>query len=304
MIDFNSFNNLNYFNDSNVMSGALSESVNQYLAYFASLTNQFTEWGQWLFGGLLVINMMWFWLWLAFQKGELDQGLVEFLKKLFMALFFYTLMLHHQWFISVLQTAQVMGTTLTHGSCDPSSIVAEGLAVANKITDTALSFNVFKLSFAMLIIFITYVVTVFSFITIALRLAVLLIETMALILVSSFFLGFAALSSTSKIANNIIDAILANCAKLMGLYLIISAGVQTINHLVNSLPLLNTSFDDYWWLLSTVLLFWAVSKSFPDLLGQIVTLVLSNDRHVDSGGLVSASMRYSGYSKNIIKKLI
>lgn len=276
-----------------VLDGALSTSVSNYLSALTGFAGQFTQWGQWLFCGLIVINMMWFWLWLAFEKGEFDQALVQFLKKFLTAMIFYTLMLNHQWLMSMLQSAQSMGQTLTQSPSDPSSIVNDGIALANKVLAPVKSFNFFKIDFGAIIIIIVYLVIIFVFISIALRLAVTIIETTALISVSSFFLGFAALSATSKIAHNVLEAIIANCAKLLGLYLVIGTGMRVILNIEVLLPQQETSFDDYWWLLTAVLLFWALSKSLPDLLARVVGFAVSNDSHMDSAALTMAAVQYS-----------
>ena len=287
-----------------VLNGALSTSVSSYLSALTEYATQFTQWGQWLFCGLLVINMMWFWLWLAFEKGEFDQALAQFLKKFLIAMIFYTLMIKHEWLMSLLQSAQSMGQTLTQSPSDPSSIISDGISLANVVLEPVKSFNIFKITFGAIIILVVYLVIVFVFMSIALRLAATLIETTALISVSSFFLGFAALSATSKIANNIIEAIIANCAKLLGLYLVIGTGMRVILNIAALLPQQETNFDDYWWLLTAVLLFWSLSKSIPDLLARIVGFAVSNDSHVDSAALTMTTVKYASMKKNIVKSFI
>ena len=289
-----------------ILTGAISTATSNYLMYLSHVSAQFTHWGQTLFVSLITLNMMWFLLWLAFQKGEFDQNLVEFLKKFFMALLFYTLMIKHEWLLSLLQSAQQMGETLTQGKTDPSSIVNDGLWIACSIIEPIKAFNIFSLTFGTIIILVTYLTVIFVCLTVALRLAVTLIETTALIVVSSFFLSFAALSATSKIANNILEAIMANCAKLLGLYLVIGTGMNVIINLVNQLPQTESTFDDYWWLLSVVLLFWMLSKSIPDLFARIIGFAPSNDSHVDSAAIAMSVVKYSNIvpnKRNMLKKL-
>jgi P-type conjugative transfer protein TrbL len=282
-----------------VLTGALSTSVSGYLSALGGLVTQFTQWGQWLFCGLLVINMMWFWVWLAFEKGEFDQAVVQFLKKFLTTMIFYTLMIKHDWLMSVLQTAQFMGQTLTHSPSDPSSIVSDGIALANVVLEPVKSFNLFNITFGAIIILVVYLVIVFVFMSIALRLAATLIETTALISVSSFFLGFAALSATSKIAHNMLESIIASCAKLIGLYVVIGAGMHVILNIAALLPQQEGSFDDYWWLLTSVLLFWSLSKSLPDHLARIVGFTLSNDSHLDTAALAMSTIPYSKVGRNV-----
>jgi len=290
------------------LSGILTSSVSSYLSAFAGFQNQFQQWGQWLFAGLLVINMMWFWLWLAFERGEFDQALVQFLKKFLITMVFYTLMIKHDWLMSLLESAQSMGQTITHAPSDPSSIVSDGIALGNVILTPIKSLNIFKISFGSIIVLVVYVVNGFVFLSIALRLAVTLIETAGLITVASFFLGFAALSATSKIAHNMLELIIANCAKLLGLYLVIGTGMRVVVSIGNSIPPLEASFDDYWWLLSSILLFWALSKSLPDLLSRVVGIAVSSDSHLDSVALTMAAAnyatKYAGVKKDVVKSLV
>lgn len=285
------------------LDGALTIATQDYLSVFNSYATQFTQWGQWIFCGLLVINMMWFWLWLAFEKGEFDQALVQFLKKFFITMIFYTLMMKHDWLFSLLSTAQDMGKTITGGECDPSSIINNGIWISIKLLKPVHSFGLTNIGFGLINIIVTYFVVLFVFITVALRLSLVIVETTALISVSSFFLGFAALSATSKIANNILEAIIANCVKLLGIYLVVGTGMKVILNLANMLPQTEGSFDDYWWLLSAVLLFWEISKSLPDLLARIVGFAVSDHSHMDTAALVMASTRHSGMAKDIAKNI-
>lgn len=287
-----------------VLSGALSTSVSSYISALTGFVTQFTQWGQWLFCGLLAINMMWFWLWLAFEKGQFDQALVEFLKKFLVTMIFYTLMIKHEWLMSLLQSAQSMGQTLTQSPSDPSSIISDGISLANLVLEPVKSFNIFKITFGAIIILVVYLVIIFVFMSIALRLAATLIETTALISVSSFFLGFAALSATSKIAHNMLESIIASCAKLLGLYLVIGTGMHVILNIAALLPKQEGSFDDYWWLLSSVLLFWSLSKSLPDHLAKIVGFAVSSDSHMDTAALTMTAVKYGSMKKSVVKSLI
>ena len=287
-----------------VLSGALSTSVSSYLSALTGFASQFTQWGQWIFCGFLVINMMRFWLWLAFEKGEFDQALVQFLKKFLITMIFYALMINHQWLMSMLQSAQSMGETLTQSPSDPSSIMNDGIALANKVLAPVKSFNILKITFGAIIIIVVYLVIIFVFMSIALRLAATIIETTALVAVSSFFLGFAALSATSKIAHNMLEAIIANCAKLLGLYLVIGTGMRVILNIEVLLPQQETSFDDYWWLLTAVLLFWSLSKTLPDHLARIVGFAVSNDSHMESAALTMATAQYAKSAVNLLKPLL
>ena len=287
-----------------MLDGALTTAMQSYISAFNADAAQFTQWGQWIFCGLLTINMMWFWLWLAFQKGEFDENLAVFLKKFCITLIFYTLMMQHQWLLSILQSVQSMGQTLTHAPSDPSSIVNDGIALGNQVLNQVVPINLFNITIGSIIIFLVYLVIVLVFIDIALRLALATIETTALVALSSFFLSFAALDATSKIANNMLEAIIANSVKLLGIYLVVGTGMHVIVGLANQLPAQETSFDDYWWLLAAVLLLWMLSKQLPEQLARIVGFAVSSDDRASTAVISMGVTQHTRTAVNLAKSLI
>jgi type IV secretory pathway TrbL component len=198
----------------------------------------------------------------------------------------------------------VMGKTITHAPTDPSSIVSNGIALANSIMEPVKSFDIFHITFGAIIILIVYVVIVFAFISIALELAKTLIITTALISVSSFFLSFAALEQTSKIAHHLLEAVLGNCMKLLGIYLIVGTGTQIIINLSHLIPASETSFDDYWWLLSVVILFWMLAKQLPEQLARLVSFHLTTESHANVSTMSMAVLQYAKSGGRAVKSLM
>src|SRR5690606_21660661 len=108
-------------------TGILTSSTQAFIDAFSSYLSQFLSWGQWLFGALLVINMGWLWLWYAIDKDGILQGMSAFLKKFFIIMLFYTIMVNHQWLLDLLKNTEDMGQTLTGLPIDPSSIISNGI---------------------------------------------------------------------------------------------------------------------------------------------------------------------------------
>lgn len=271
----------------------LTTAAQNYMTTFSGYVTQFFQWGQWLFFGLLVINIVWIALWNAFDKNSLAETMPSFIRRFFIISFFYTLMMNPSWLMDMLKTAQVMGFSLTHVPIDPSSLISEGIGIGNLIIIPIEKSSLLTLGFGLIIISIVYLVVLFVFISIALELALTLIITTALISVASFFLGFAALGATTQIARQTLDIILANCVKLLGIYLVVAAGSQTITMVTNSIPTTITTFDPYAWIVAVAFLFWLLAKNLPNLLARFVSGAIDGMRGTDAAALGMSAIGYA-----------
>jgi type IV secretory pathway TrbL component len=131
------------------------------------------------------------------------------------------------------------------------------------------------------------------FISIALELALTMIVTTALISAATFFLGFGALDATSSFARQTLDLILGNCVKLLGIYLVVAAGSQTITAAVSSIPASIIAFDPYAWIVAVVLLFWMVAKHLPPQMARIVSGSVLDSPHTNAAAMALATIRYA-----------
>ena len=107
-------------------------------------------------------------------------------------------MIHPAWLGSVLHTAQSMGNHLVHAPIDPSSLISQGIGLGNQFLMPVTKSSLMTMGLGIIIIAVVYLVVLFVFISIALDLALTLIVTTALISISTFFLGFAALGATTS----------------------------------------------------------------------------------------------------------
>jgi P-type conjugative transfer protein TrbL len=249
----------------------LFTAAQTYMTIFSDYLNQFLAWGKWLFFSLLIINIVWMALWYACERYSFADNMPAFIKKFFVITFFYTIIANPDWLNEILTTMQFMGNTLTHAPIDPSSVIAQGIGVANKILASIEKSSLLASGFGLIIIAIVYVTILFAFISIALDLALTLIVTTALISMATFFLGFSALGITTQIAWRTLDIILANCIKLLAIYLVVAAGSQTIVNISAAIPGKIESFDPYVWITAVVLLFWLLAKNLPQQLIKIIS---------------------------------
>lgn len=268
----------------------LSTAAQSYMNTFSSYLNQFLQWGQWLFFSLLGINLVWRALWHAFDRQSLSESMPQFLKQFFVVTFFYTILMDPGWLVELLDTAQFMGSSLTHTPIDPSSIISAGIGIANRIIIPVEKSSLLTVGPGLIVIMLTYGIVLFTFISIALDLALTLIVTTALIVMSTFFLGFAALGATSQIARQTLEVVLAHCVKLLGLYCVVAAGSQTMQTVLSSIPTSIASFDPYAWIVSVALLFWLVAKHLPNQLAKIVTGTIQETRGTDAAAIALAAI--------------
>lgn len=267
---------------------SLTAASQNYISTFSGYTNTFLHWGQCLFFSLLVINIVWMSLWYAFDNQSFSESMPSFLKKFSGIAIFFTIMIHPGWLGSVLDTVTVMGSEFTHQKTDPSSIIEIGLGLANKIMVPFHNSSLLTAGFGMIVILIAYVIVIGAFISIAIELAVTLIVTTALISISTFFLGFAGLNATTQIARQTLDVILANCIKILGIYIVVAAGSDTFSTIATQLPAKFESFDPYVGVVAGALLFGVLAKTLPNQLAKIVSGAIQ-ESHGEGGATAAMS---------------
>lgn len=267
------------------MSTVITDAAKSYIATFDSFQSTFMHWGETLFFSLLTINLVWIGIWCAIEKRSLEEAFAEYLKKLFICTIFYTILLNADWLESLLSGAEEMGKQLNGTALDPSSIISKGIQIANLIIKPVNEMGLFDASFGLLIAVVVYVVTLYIFINIALEVALTLIMTMALITVATFLLGFGGLGATTAIARQTLDTVLAYCVKLLGFYLVVSAGLTTFGLMTNNAFFPSTpealeqgGFDSYVWLIAVAGLFYMLAKNLPEQMAKMVSNGIQESR--------------------------
>lgn len=285
------------------MSDIITQAANSYITTFQGYESIFKGWGETLFFSLLGINLVWIGLWCAIDRSSLPDAFSEFLKKFFIATVFYTILLHPEWAQSVMSGSEEMGNQLNGSSLDPSSIISKGIQIANLIIKPVNEMGLFDASFGLLIALVVYVATLYIFINIALDVALVLIITTALITVSCFFLGFGAFGATTAIARQAIDTVIGYCMKLLGYYLVISAGLKTFSMMTDTSFLPTTpealeqgGLDSYAWLIAVAWLFYLVAKNLPDQMARIVSSGIQESRGVGMAAMVLSTLKLATQS--------
>ena len=276
------------------MSTGLTDSTQLYINSFTGLTNQFLSWGQTLFFSLLTINVVWLAVGHVIENRSIAESMSKFVRQFFVITFFYTIMLHVPWLTSMLDSALFMGEKLIHYPVDPSSLISQGFGVANKVLQPLNKLSLLTSGFGILFGGIVYLIIMFVYMSVALDLALTLIITSALISISTFFLGFSALGATTQIARNTLDVILSNCVKILGIYVVLACGSQTMVTAANLIPTDTiTDFEPYWWLVADAVLFWLIVKNLPNQLGKIISGSFQEAKGTDVAALAMAAISYA-----------
>lgn len=283
------------------MSDILTTATKSYLATFQGYEDQFIQWGTSLFFGVLTINLVMVLVWVTFDRASLPEAMSSFLKKFFVATVFYTILLNPEWAHSVLDGAKEMGKTLAGNPLDPSNIVSQGIAMANQVMAPIKEMAIWKMGFGAFVGTLVYLSLLYIFIRIALDVALAIVMTGALITTSCFFLGFGGFSATQAIARQSIDAVIGYCVKLLGYYMVIAAGLDTLDIMKAKIPatadaVKSVGFDDYAWLLAAAWLFYVIARNLPDQMAKIVSGGIQESRGTDVAAMALSAVRLATQS--------
>lgn len=277
------------------MGDTFTQVTNIFIDAFSSYTHQLMSWGTWLFVTLATINLGWLALGYLVEK-DLPASMLDFLKRFFIMMFFYTVMTNPDWLLSIAASFTQMGEKLTGIPLDPSSVMVYGILLSDKISQSIKSTNILHDLYGVIFVGCINMVVMFCFFSIGLRLACTLIINTALVVVSAFFLGFGGLGATSEIARTCITTILANCARLFGIYLVVGAGAGAISNIAATIPSTFTgSFDAYSELAGISLFLWYLAKELPEQFARLISHHLNDVRGVDAlaGGFTAMRVAQS-----------
>jgi P-type conjugative transfer protein TrbL len=262
-------------------------AITHYLTSFNSYINPLLHWGQWLFLSLLTINLVWMALWHAFDQDTFSHTMPTFIRRFFVISVFYTIMIHPEWLTQLLQTSEYMGGTLTKISLTPQAIILAGIKLSNKIMIPLAGGNLLTGGVGFIVALLVSLLVLFVFLMVSLDLLVTLITATLLISMASFFLGLAPQSET--VGRQALNAILRNCMKLFGLYVVVAVGLQAMKPLTAIVPMQYTQLDPYVWISAVVLLFWLLSKNVPRQLSAIIIGFIEITPTATSTNLTSSS---------------
>lgn len=263
------------------ISNSFTQATNLFIQTFSGYTHQLMSWGTWLFISLAGINLGWLALGYAFEK-DLPASMLDFIKRFFIMMFFYTLMTNPNWLLSMASSFTQMGQTLTGIPLDPSAVIENGIMISDRISQSVETTSILHDFFGAIFVAAINVAVIITFFSIGVRLAYTLIINTALVVVSAFFLGFGGLQVTNDIARACITTVLANCARLLGIYLVIGSGAQAVNTISNNIPpTFSGSFDAYLMLAAICYLLFELARKLPEQFARIVSHALNDTSGVD-----------------------
>ena len=249
----------------------LSESTAIYMHSFESYATKFMVYGKEFFAVLFAINIAWLAMWYAFDKDSLVDSLSGFIKKFFIAMIFYMLMISPSWLASIISSTTAMGKGITGATgVDPTSIINQGFDIGFKMLDVIKKTSILKGFFSSLTMFFTFIIIIFCFMNVALEVAVTQIVSTALAMFACFSLSFSGFGATASIARNTIDALIGNCFKLLGYYIVIGTATTTFTGLAGSITeSAAKNLKICGWLCACTLLMWLLSKNLPAVFEKI-----------------------------------
>lgn len=181
---------------------------------------------QHLFAVLAVIEIAWSGLLIAMEEQEFSSLWVNFLKKMIMLGFCYTLLQYAPtWIPGIIKSFMMIGAGASHiNGLYPSDILDQGISVATAIMQPLLEGGLLHAGLGLIIGGVTSLVVILSFALIAAELIVSLIESYLIIGAGILLLGFSSNRFTSKLSNQYLSYAISIGVKLFILYLMIGVG--------------------------------------------------------------------------------
>jgi P-type conjugative transfer protein TrbL len=277
-------------------SAIITTTVKTYIGAFSGYTNQFLTWGKEFFLISVVISIVWMCLWNAFDKHSFNESMPKFIKEFFIISLFFTIMLFAKdWLGTLPKSADAMGHAFGLTKVDPSSIIDQGIAIANSISGISKNVGLLDKIYAAIILGIANVIVLFAFFSIALDVAITILTIYFFIAISGFSLSFAAFSFTRSIARKTLDIVVANSMKLATIYLIVAAGSDIFNQIASELKNVGEDFfTPVYCAVAASLLFWLIAKNIPSQVAKVFSDVVQETKGTDAAALAMATVGYAG----------
>ena len=276
-----------------VSQQALSTAMATFQSGFVTIQRDFLGYGQAIYFGLLTIAFVLKFLEYAASK-DVAETVPLWIRELLAAGFFYTVMMNLSWLSSLPQSANSIGLGYL-GTVDPSSIILQGINIANMIMKPLIAAGFFEAGAAILVGLVCSVVVMYCLINVAVNVAVTMIVTQALISMSPIFLAGGAFHPSRQMARNVIDAIIGNSVKLVGYFLVIYIGNKTLTSIMAQIDgtfnVASISIDQYGCIVAVTALYYALAKTLPDQLAKLVTGLVQENRGTELGAAAMAMQR-------------
>lgn len=180
-----------------------------------------------IFFSLVGFQLLWTSITFALGKRQGD----EFISMLFILVidvgFFYTLMLHPEWIIDIINSFRQIGSEAGRVSrLTPDAVVDVGLRLASGIIKTVSITGLLEFAVAIVVSALVAIAVLGSFAFIAARMVLILAEIFFAVNISPLLLAFSGLSATKYIATQYIGYVISAGIQLVIMYLLIGAGLD------------------------------------------------------------------------------
>lgn len=187
---------------------------------------------QHIFGMLAVIEIAWSGIEWSIYKKDVESLWTEFLKKMLLIGFFYTLLVYAQtWIPAIIRSFMQIGAGASHVSAlYPSDVLDQGMSIAASVMQPLLKAGLLQAGVGLIVGSVTAFIVIISFALIAAELIVSLVESYIVVGAGIILLGFSANRFTSAYASKYLNYAMSIGVKLFVLYLIIGIGSTLATH--------------------------------------------------------------------------
>jgi type IV secretion system protein TrbL len=257
--------------------GILTTLATQYHAASAGWMTAALVYAQRLFYLLVAIEIAVFAFYNMFQKDGVADFFAALVVKLLAVLFFWTLMQQAPvWIPTIIQSFTQAGSAIGHTyTLDPSSVVDQGLTVANTALEGINNASLFNSFLLIVVAGLSALVIVIAYTIIAAQLLVTLVESYIVIGGGVLMIGFAGSRWTLVFTERYLGYVVSVGIKLFVLYLIIGLGSTLAGQFANLLTPAAGSGPPvagvYLEIMSGALVFMVLSWQVPSLAASMMT---------------------------------
>ncbi len=179
-----------------------------------------------IFATLATIELAWSGIWWALNHNEISSVWAEFLQKILVIGFFYTLLLHAQdWLPAMIKSFMAIGAGATHQQkLYPSDIFSQGLELSEQIFSSMRLDNFAQFLVTALVSVFSALMVLIAFTLIAAQMVVAQIEAYLVVGAGVLLLGFSASRWTQFLSINYLHYAVSVGIKLFMLFMIVSVG--------------------------------------------------------------------------------
>lgn len=180
-----------------------------------------------IFFTLVGFQLLWTSITFAIGKRQGD----EFISMLFIMVidvgFFYTLILHPEWIIDIINSFRQIGSEAGRTSrLTPDAVIDTGLRLGSAIIKTVSITGLLDVAVAIVVSSLVAIAVLGSFAFIAARMVLIMAEIFFAVNLGPILLAFSGLSATKYIATQYIGYVISSGIQLIVMYLLIGAGLD------------------------------------------------------------------------------